>query len=156
MTAPPPAAAPPPSAAPTAAPLADGSPPPAEAVARLAPLLAGFDLSRLRLFRGTPRFVPRRFRAYTSGRRVFLASGRCEPGSLGDLALLAHEAAHAAQYERLGVWRFRWRYLREYLAGRWAGLPADEAYRAISFEREAREVERRVLEALSTAPDLRA
>jgi hypothetical protein len=127
---------------------ADGAPPPPELVARLAPFFPGFDLGRLRLHRGTPRFVPRRFRAYTSGCRVFLGAGRCDPASDDDTVLLAHEAAHAAQYERLGAWRFRWRYLLEYARGRLRGLSRDAAYRAISFEREARALERRVRAAL--------
>lgn len=37
----------------------------------------------------------------------------------------------------LGLLRFVWRYLREYVRNRLSGMPADAAYRNISFEREA-------------------
>ncbi len=73
-----------------------------------------------------------------------------ESGSGAGLALLAHEAAHAAQYQRLGTAAFLLAYLREYLSGRSRGLSHRQAYREISFEREARRVERtarRLLEA---------
>ena len=50
-----------------------------------------------------------------------------------------HEAIHADQIRRTGVSRFYIGYLREYVAGRWSGLSHDEAYRNISFEREAYE-----------------
>lgn len=52
-------------------------------------------------------------------------------------ALLAHEMTHYRQIRSLGIVRFYLRYLREYLAGRGRGLSHQEAYREISFEREA-------------------
>lgn len=48
-----------------------------------------------------------------------------------------HEAIHSDQIKRSGVAGFYLRYLREYCEGRWAGLSHDEAYRNISYEREA-------------------
>lgn len=50
-----------------------------------------------------------------------------------------HEAIHAAQIAAVGVPAFYVRYLREYFAGRRSGLSHDEAYRNISFEKEAYE-----------------
>lgn len=51
--------------------------------------------------------------------------------------LLAHELTHVAQYRRRGAAAFLGRYAGEYLGRRLAGAPHREAYRAISFEREA-------------------
>jgi hypothetical protein len=48
------------------------------------------------------------------------------------------------QIERVGLLRFYWRYLREYVANRRAGMPPPEAYRRISFEQEALIIERSV------------
>jgi hypothetical protein len=50
-----------------------------------------------------------------------------------------HEAIHLAQIRRTGVARFYGTYLFEYGRGRIGGLSHDEAYRNISFEREAYE-----------------
>lgn len=52
--------------------------------------------------------------------------------------LLFHELVHARQWKELGVARFGWRYLTEYLRGRLSGLNHQQAYHAISFEEEAR------------------
>ena len=41
------------------------------------------------------------------------------------------------QYRRFGTAAFLGRYVGEYLGRRWAGASHTEAYRAISFEREA-------------------
>ena len=70
----------------------------------------------------------------TLGRRVYMAAETMR----SDLeALLWHELAHVAQLNRLGVIRFYWRYLSEYLEHRRAGMPPSDAYRNISFERQA-------------------
>jgi hypothetical protein len=91
--------------------------------------------------------------AVTFGRSVLFSSRgwrSLENGSGAGLALLAHEAAHVAQYQRLGTATFLWAYVWEYLRGRLQGLSHQQAYSEISFEREARRVERearRLLEA---------
>jgi len=72
--------------------------------------------------------------AITLGRRVYL-SGKLEGEALR--RILAHELVHVRQIERVGLLRFYWRYLREYVANRRQGMPAHEAYRRISFEQEA-------------------
>jgi hypothetical protein len=52
--------------------------------------------------------------------------------------LVIHELVHVNQWRREGYVRFALVYLGEYLRGRWRGQPHDEAYRAISYEVEAR------------------
>lgn len=51
--------------------------------------------------------------------------------------LLKHEMVHVRQVRREGWIRFYAAYLREYFALRLRGKSRDEAYRKISFEREA-------------------
>lgn len=53
------------------------------------------------------------------------------------IELLAHELTHVRQYRRYGMAAFLGRYLGEYLRARLTGAPHVEAYRRISFEREA-------------------
>ena len=55
------------------------------------------------------------------------------------LVLLTHEAVHVEQWRRYGFVGFLRRYVVDYLRGRAIGLPHSAAYRAIRFEREARE-----------------
>jgi hypothetical protein len=69
--------------------------------------------------------------AITLGRRIWI-----RPDARSD-ALLRHELTHVRQMRELGILRFGWRYLREYLRNRVGGMAADDAYRNISFEREA-------------------
>lgn len=79
--------------------------------------------------------------AVTVGSAVlFSSSGWRELSRKSDagLVLLAHELVHVRQYRERGPFRFLWAYGREYLAGRWRGLSHQGAYRAISFEEEAR------------------
>ena len=69
--------------------------------------------------------------AITLGRRIYFAEGHASD------ALLRHELVHVRQAGELGVLRFVWRYVAEYLRNRHRGMPHDDAYRAISFEAEA-------------------
>lgn len=64
-----------------------------------------------------------------------------------------HEAIHADQIRRTGVRKFYARYLREYFRGRLAGLSHDEAYRNISFEKEAYENQHDSLYLISRSDD---
>ncbi|MDT7542626.1 MAG: hypothetical protein QOE33_2530 [Acidobacteriota bacterium] len=88
--------------------------------------------------------------AITFGSRVLIAPGLF---SLDDDEILrvsgrlfAHEVTHVLQYKRVGHVRFLSRYLREYaaawmkLGGRGAGRHW-AAYRAINFEKQARDAE---------------
>jgi hypothetical protein len=79
-------------------------------------------------------FLMRGVVAVTLGRRVYLAAGTAE--SEIEL-LLRHELVHVQQIARLGLVRFYWRYLAEYISLRRRGLSSAEAYRGISFEAEA-------------------
>ena len=79
-------------------------------------------------------FLMRGVVAITLGRRVYLAAGTAESGVE---ALLRHELVHVRQMARLGLVRFYWRYLAEYISLRRRGLSSAEAYRSISFEAEA-------------------
>ena len=58
--------------------------------------------------------------------------------------LLVHELVHSRQWAELGWLRFATRYLSEYLAGRWRRLGHWRAYKSISLEREAEQIERTV------------
>jgi hypothetical protein len=60
------------------------------------------------------------------------------PQLLRNVDLLEHEYQHVRQWRRVGRIRFLARYLQDYLRGRAQGLEHHAAYRAISFEIEAR------------------
>lgn len=67
----------------------------------------------------------------TLGRRIYLMDG-------DDMAIaLRHELVHVRQVRRHGVIAFYCRWLSEYFANRFRGVSSHEAYRRISFEREA-------------------
>ena len=76
-------------------------------------------------------FLHRRTIAITLGRRIFIAEGWASE------ALIRHELVHVRQMGELGVLRFLWRYVAEYVRNRRRGMTHDDAYRAISFEVEA-------------------
>ncbi|HEX3582098.1 MAG TPA: DUF4157 domain-containing protein [Thermoanaerobaculia bacterium] len=76
-------------------------------------------------------FLMRGVAAITLGRRIWI-----RPGEESE-TLLSHELTHVRQMRDLGVLRFGWRYLGEYVRNRLAGMRPDDAYRNISFEREA-------------------
>jgi hypothetical protein len=89
--------------------------------------------------------------AITLGRRVFIAPLHLRGGDGGARSvtgrLLAHEVAHLLQAERAGLLPFLFAYLREYVNGmrravKWDAAAHWRAYSEISFEREARAVER--------------
>lgn len=112
--------------------------------AKLSSYFPGLNLDAVRLHQGVPRYVRGRPAGYVNRNRIYLVPGWKSDADAEALALLAHELVHVRQYRELGAWRFRWAYLREYLAGRLAQLGHEEAYRNISFERVARELEERV------------
>lgn len=105
------------------------------------------DLAAVRLHRGRGgRLVARLLGAsgVTFGRRLFFsaAGARTLDGRGASAArLAAHEVVHVLQYRRHGFFGMLARYLADYLRGRRARLGHHRAYRAIGFEREAREVE---------------
>jgi uncharacterized protein DUF4157 len=83
--------------------------------------------------------------AIVFGRRIYLAascSNECEAGAPAAAELLAHELTHVRQYGRYGMAAFLGRYVGEYLANRLGGASHRDAYRGISFEREAEDASR--------------
>lgn len=80
-------------------------------------------------------FVLRDVVGITLGRRIYLSADVAERQIE---RFLRHELAHVRQINRVGLIRFYWRYVREYIGNRRAGLEPAEAYRRISFEEEAR------------------
>ena len=71
----------------------------------------------------------------TLGRLILL---RRDDDRSGRRTLLAHELVHVEQYDRLGVSRFLWRYLRAYGYNLRRLRSHQRAYAAIPFEAEAR------------------
>ncbi len=54
-----------------------------------------------------------------------------------DTLIVMHESIHLKQIKRDGVIRFYTRYLVEYFKGRQSGMTHYQAYRNISYEKEA-------------------
>ncbi|SRR5713101_357017 len=79
-------------------------------------------------------FLQRGVVAITLGRRIYF-SAKLEGAELQ--RLLRHELVHVEQINRIGLVRFYWRYIREYVTLRRSGLKSFEAYQRISFEQEA-------------------
>lgn len=125
-----------------------GEPLPPEVQQLLAPFFPGFDLSRVRIHEGIPRYVITNPIGYTDRHRIYLAPGFYRVDTAEGLALIAHEVAHCCQYQRHGVWRFRAKYLAAYFKNRRSGMPHNRAYFEIPFEVEARKVERKVRAAM--------
>jgi hypothetical protein len=79
-------------------------------------------------------FLMRGVWAITLGRRVYIKAGLPE---VSMERLLRHELAHVRQVERLGVLRFYWLYVLEFLRHWRAVRSVSRAYSMISFEIEA-------------------
>lgn len=83
-------------------------------------------------------------KAVTQGRWIF-ADPDLIAGDPGQLArTVVHELIHVKQFADLGYVRFMYRYLRDYLENRLAGLTKGDAYRANWAEMEAREATARL------------
>jgi hypothetical protein len=83
--------------------------------------------------------------AVTFGTRVFLsraASMEISSGSEDARRIVAHELAHVGQYARDGFVPFLYRYVADYLSGRFRGLSHFDAYAAIPYEQEAQLAEK--------------
>jgi Domain of unknown function (DUF4157) len=117
---------------------------PQEARNLLAPYFPGFDLEELCIFEGIPWYVLSRPEGYADRNNIYLLPGLYQVGSIDGLALLAHEIEHCRQYRELGTWHFRARYLSAYFKNRLRGMSRRDAYLNISFEIEAREIEKQV------------
>ena len=79
-------------------------------------------------------FLLRGVAGITLGRRIYLDDA-VNPRNLE--RFLRHELAHVRQVGRVGLFKFYWLYIAEYIANRRRGLSSSEAYRNISFEMEA-------------------
>ena len=79
-------------------------------------------------------FLQRGVAAITLGRRVYFAPD-LPPQKIE--RFLRHELVHVRQIARLGLVRFYWQYVVEYIRLRRRGMNNAEAYRNISFEIEA-------------------
>jgi len=88
-------------------------------------------------------FVRRQLAAITLGNHVYF-----RPGARVGVRLVAHELVHVAQQQAVGRVRHAWRYVTEYFRLRRSGLDETAAYRAISYEVEARARAEEVLTAL--------
>ena len=127
---------------------------PTEAIRALQPFFPTFDLARIRLREGIPRYVIGEPLGYVEGSTIYLRKGVFQPETTDGLALLAHEIAHCQQYERLGTRRFLVRYVWAYCRNRLRGMNHDAAYRDIPFEIEARRIEDFVFETLQEQLEL--
>lgn len=73
----------------------------------------------------------------TLGRRIYLSPRMLDRPQAEVERLIRHELAHVRQVARLGLIPFLWQYAAEWMHNRRHGMTGDEAYRNISFEREA-------------------
>lgn len=74
------------------------------------------DRARVVILPFCPRYIANRRTAITLGHLIiFTKLQYYDPCSIQGLALLAHELKHVEQYEIGGIFRFLWRYLREWL-----------------------------------------
>jgi hypothetical protein len=89
----------------------------------------------------------------TLGHRVFIRADQLDDQLRGSLQLIAHEAAHVAQFARDGTPAFLTRYLGSYLLGLLTGSSERDAYLQISYEKQARRVARLALERHSDSSD---
>jgi len=125
-----------------------GEPLPPEVCQLLASFFPDFDLRRVRVYEGIPRYVIGQPLGYVNRYKIFFAPGAYRLDTAEGLALLAHELEHCRQYHVLGRWRFRWRYLRAFCRNRWLGMRWEDAYWHVPFEISARRVEANVLASL--------
>ena len=121
---------------------------PEEVAQLLTPFFPGFDLGRIRIYEGIPRYVIGNPIGYADRYKIYFAPGAYRVDTIGGLSLIAHEIAHCHQYQKHGTWRFRARYLSSYFKNRLQGMDRLKAYRNIPFEIEAREVEAEAYRAL--------
>ena len=129
---------------------------PPEAVHVLQPFFPGYDVRRVRVREGIPRYVIGDPLGYADRDNIYLQKGAYQPETIAGLALLAHEVAHCQQYDRYGTWNFRARYLRAYFQNRRRGMNHATAYWHVPFEIQARAVEDLVFETLQEQAEFSA
>lgn len=103
----------------------------------LAPLAPALDLDQVWIADGARLALPRRFRAITLGRCIYIR-GTWDPHSLRDLRLLLHELVHVTQYVRdgWGWFGFAGRYGAG-VVGRWSWATHPMETEAIHHEHES-------------------
>lgn len=105
------------------------------------PLLEAINESRARLRIGYPwwlrPWMGRNIIGITLGRTIYLSSSIVQRSEESIDRLLRHELAHVAQVNRLGLARFLWFYVTEFLLHLKRERSVEAAYRRISFEVEA-------------------
>lgn len=127
---------------------------PLEVQQLLAPFFPDFDLGRIRIYEGIPRYVVADPIGYADRNKIYFAPGYYRVDTAEGLSLIAHEVTHCRQYRQHGAWRFRAKYLAAYFNNRRQGMTHERAYFEIPFEKEARDVERKVHRAMSRLQSL--
>jgi hypothetical protein len=82
-------------------------------------------------------FLARDVIGITLGRRIYLSHRIAARTDASLERLLRHELVHVAQVNRLGLFRFLFAYVTEFLRHFWRVRSVSRAYRLISFEIEA-------------------
>lgn len=82
-------------------------------------------------------FLQRGVIGITLGRTVFLSEKFVQRPQAEVERLVRHELVHVRQVGQLGLLRFLWKYLAEYIGNLRKGMSHNEAYRRVSFEEEA-------------------
>lgn len=103
-----------------------------------------FDHSTIRLNNGIPWWAAGDPDAVTFRNTIHLREGTYAPNTPGGIALIGHEVLHVQQFRELGIAGFIRRYFSEYTAGRLSGLGPYEAYRGISLESSAFDLQERI------------
>jgi hypothetical protein len=115
---------------------------------RLEPIAAVIEGSAARVRLGFPAwlrpFLQRGVIGITLGRRVYLSPRLMDRSEEEMRRIVQHELAHVRQVHELGLPRFLYRYVREYISLRRRGFSSSDAYRRISFEVEAEAAETRL------------
>lgn len=112
------------------------------AKAVLQPFFPSINLDRIKIYKGLPRLWGRnrtnpndQFVGFTFGNTHYYRDGFFNEGSLGGLALIAHELQHTLQFQVLGTYRLGLSYLFEGLT---------RGYNGISFEEQGQRVGERI------------
>ena len=85
--------------------------------------------------------------AITFGDKIYFAE-RLDQSNFFNMALIGHELVHVEQYKKRGMVRFLIRYLLEFVANLAIEKNCRRAYMTISFEREAYQTEKMILDLL--------
>ncbi len=90
------------------------------------------------------------FRAITLGHKILLFDDFGLKDSIKAVqyrdSIVLHEVIHVLQIEKHGLIGFHWTYFKEYMKNMFKGKRQYQAYADISFEQEARSVEKQLLQ----------